>query len=86
MEGQFSYYPKILKLAEIYQMQGKPELAREMIPLDRDFYVAIYRMEALDELLTFPGNVSVNLIKKDPTWKPLWSLPEFQAMLKKHAS
>jgi serine/threonine-protein kinase len=151
MEGQFSYYPKILKLAEIYQMQGKSELAilhfdsarvflearletapsdsrcrsalgiayaglgrnedaiqegelaREMMPLERDFYVAIYRMEdlahiytmtgenekaieALDELLNLPGNVSVNLIKKDPTWKPLWNLPEFQEMLKKHVS
>jgi len=151
MEGQFRYYPKVLKLAEIYKMQGKPELATphfdsarivleervatdpsdsryrsalgiayagmgrredairegelamEMMPLEKDFYIAIFRMDdlahiytmtgeselaikVLNDMLSIPGNVSVNLLKKDPTWKPLWNLPEFQAMLKKHVN
>ena len=151
MEGQFSYFPKTLKLAEIYQMQGKPELAKvhfdsariflenmvatdpsdsrfrsalgiayaglgmkkeairegelamEMMPLEKDFYIAIFRMEdlaqiyamtgeyelaieLLDEMLSMPGNISTNLIMKDPTWEPLWSLPEFKEMLEKHVS
>jgi tetratricopeptide (TPR) repeat protein len=151
MEGMFSYYPKVLKQAEIYQMQGNQELASihfdsarifleeavmsdptdsrihsalgiayaglgrnekaisegelavEQMPLDKDFYISIYRIEdlahiytmteeyglaieTLDELLTLPGNVSVNLLKKDPTWRHLWDLPEFKSMLKKHTT
>ena len=79
------------------------ELAMEMMPLEKDFYIAIFRMEdlahifamtgeyelaieLLDEMLSMPGNISTNLIMKDPTWEPLWSLPEFKEMLEKHVS
>ena len=57
-------------LAHIYAMTGEYELA----------------LERLDELLSMPGNISANLIRKDPTWKPLWSLPEFQEMLEKYVN
>ena len=79
------------------------ELAMEMMPLEKDFYIAILRMEdlahifamtgeyelaieLLDEMLSMPGNISTNLIMKDPSWEPLWSLPEFKEMLEKHVS
>jgi serine/threonine-protein kinase len=35
----------------------------------------------LDRLLSRPSHTSCNLLKKDPTWKPLWDLPEFNQLL-----
>ncbi|MEN8123208.1 MAG: hypothetical protein ABFS35_22915 [Bacteroidota bacterium] len=43
-------------------------------------------IERLDQTLSLPGLISVNLIKKDPIWEPLWDLPEFQKMLEKHSN
>ena len=41
-------------------------------------------LEILDRLLSKPGLISVNLLKKDPAWEKLWDLPAFSMMLDKH--
>jgi TolB-like protein len=48
-------------LARIYVMVGEYNLALDQIKL----------------LLSLPGPLSAKLLLLDPTWKPLWNLPEF---------
>ncbi len=59
----------IEKLALIYTMVGEYDLA----------------LEQLDYLLSNPSDLSVNIIKLDPSWKPLWDLPEFQELIAKYS-
>ena len=35
----------------------------------------------LDQLLSMPSLISCNLLKEDPTWKPLWDLPGFTQLM-----
>jgi len=56
-------------LARIYTMVGEYDLA----------------LNLLDKMLTQPGLISVNLLKKDPVWEPLWTNPEFEKMIKKYS-
>jgi tetratricopeptide (TPR) repeat protein len=37
-------------------------------------------VKQLDYLLSVPGTLSVNLLFLDPTWEPLWNLPEFEIL------
>ena len=37
-------------------------------------------IKQLDYLLSVPGTISVNLLFLDPTWEPLWNLPEFKTL------
>jgi serine/threonine-protein kinase len=79
--------------------QGKT--AVDLMPITKDFYRGIFRLEdlariytmvgeyasaieILNQLLTMPGVISVNLLKKDPTWKNLWNRDEFNKMLNDH--
>jgi hypothetical protein len=39
----------------------------------------------LDSLLTMPALMSVNLLKKDPTWKQLWDHPKFEGLVEAHS-
>ncbi|HER41253.1 MAG TPA: tetratricopeptide repeat protein [Salinimicrobium catena] len=74
------------------------ERAISLMPLEKDFYRGIFRLEdmariytmvgeygsaveQLDQLLSMPGLISVNLLKKDPTWEALWDRPEFVRLL-----
>ena len=41
-------------------------------------------IEILDQLLTMPGVISANLLRKDPTWENLWDRDEFNKMLNDH--
>jgi serine/threonine-protein kinase len=41
-------------------------------------------IEILDQLLTNPGVISVNLLRKDPAWEKLWDRDEFNKMLSNH--
>jgi tetratricopeptide (TPR) repeat protein len=41
-------------------------------------------IEILDQLLTMPGVISVNLLRKDPAWEKLWDRDEFNKMLNDH--
>ena len=38
-------------------------------------------IEILDQLLTMPGVISVNLLRKDPAWEKLWDRDEFNKLL-----
>ena len=62
------FYRGIFRLedmARIYTMIGEYELA----------------VKQLDQLLSMPGLISVNLLKKDPVWEALWDRPEFVRLL-----
>jgi len=78
-------------------MEG--ELALSLMPVEKDYYRAIFMLEdmariftmvgefeealrVLEQLLSMPSAISVNLLKKDPAWKPLWDLPEFQQIVR----
>lgn len=41
-------------------------------------------IKQLDYLLSVPGTLSVNLLFLDPTWEPLWKLPEFKTLTSKY--
>ncbi|KPL13638.1 MAG: hypothetical protein AMS26_13720 [Bacteroides sp. SM23_62] len=56
-------------LARIYTMVGEYEIA----------------LDYLDQLLSMPSFMSVNLLKKDPVWEPLWELPEFNQLIEKYS-
>lgn len=61
---------RVLDLARIYTMVGKPDLA----------------LNLLDELLGSPTDaISVALLKVDPTWAPLRQHPRYQQLLKKYS-
>jgi tetratricopeptide (TPR) repeat protein len=51
-------------LARIYVMTGEYQEA----------------IKQLDYLLSIPGTLSFKLLLLDPTWEPLWNLPEFKAL------
>ncbi len=53
---------RVEDLARIYVMVGEYNLALDQIKL----------------LLSLPGPLSAKLLLLDPTWKPLWNLPEFK--------
>jgi TolB-like protein/Flp pilus assembly protein TadD len=53
-------------LARIYVMVGDYDAALDLIK----------------QLLKTPSNLSVKLLLLDPTWKPLWNLPEFKELVK----
>jgi len=55
-------------LARIYTMVGEYDQA----------------LDQIDKLLSTPSLLSVNLLKKDPVWEPLWDLPEFTELIKKY--
>ena len=76
--------------------QGK--MAVDIMPITKDFYRGIFRLEdlariytmvgeygsaieILNQLLKMPGVISVNLLKKDPTWQNLWNRDEFNKIL-----
>jgi tetratricopeptide (TPR) repeat protein len=52
-------------LARIYVMVGEYDKA----------------IEQIKTLLSIPSRLSVKLLMLDPTWKPLWDLPEFKEIL-----
>jgi TolB-like protein/Tfp pilus assembly protein PilF len=56
---------RVEDLARIYVMVGEYDAALERIGL----------------LLSLPGPLSVKLLLLDPTWKPLWNLPEFKKII-----
>lgn len=41
-------------------------------------------IDKLDYLLSIPSFISVNALKLDPFYEPLWNLPRFKEMIKKH--
>lgn len=55
-------------LAKIYVMVGKYDAALEQIKL----------------LLSVPSQLSARLLLLDPTWKPLWNMPEFKKITAEH--
>ncbi len=55
-------------LARVYTMVGEYDAA----------------IDQLDYLLSIPGEISVPLLRIDPTWDPLRDHPRFQAMLAKY--
>ena len=57
-------------LAEVYVVTGENAKA----------------IELLDGLLSRPGDLTVALLKLDPTWDPLRDDPDFQKVLAKHES
>jgi TolB-like protein/Tfp pilus assembly protein PilF len=58
---------RVADLARIYTMVGEHEAA----------------IEELDYLLSIPGELSVNMLRVDPTWDPLRGDPRFVALLEK---
>jgi len=76
--------------------------AISLMPLKKDFYNAIFRLEdmariytmvgeydlaleQIDELLSIPSLMSVNLLKNDPVWEPLWNYPGFKNLIEKYS-
>ena len=76
--------------------------AISLMPLEKDFYRAIFRLEDLariytmvgeydlaleqiDQLLSIPSLMSVNLLKNDPVWEPIWDQPGFKNLIKKYS-
>jgi len=59
----------IEKLALIYTMVGEYDIA----------------FKQLDYLLSNPSDLSINRLKLDPAWKPLWDLPEFKQLIDKYS-
>jgi serine/threonine-protein kinase len=59
---------RIPGLAKIYMMVGEYEAA----------------IDALEELLSIPSNISVERLRIDPTWNPLRDHPRFQALLERY--
>jgi hypothetical protein len=37
-------------------------------------------LDLLEKLLVMPSGSHANLLKIDPSWKPLWSLPRFKKL------
>jgi TolB-like protein/Flp pilus assembly protein TadD len=77
------------------------KLGVELMPVERDAFYGIYRVEdlarvcvmvgeydaaidQLDYLLSIPGEISVPLLRIDPTWDLLRDHPRFQATLAKY--
>ena len=60
---------RVEELARIYVMVGDYEKALEQIEL----------------LLSIPSGLTINLLKLDPVWKPLWDHPEFNKLIEKYA-
>jgi TolB-like protein/Tfp pilus assembly protein PilF len=56
---------RVEDLARIYVMVGEYDAALEQIKY----------------LLSIPSRLSVKLLLLDPTWKPLWNLPEFKKII-----
>ncbi|MBW6478406.1 MAG: helix-turn-helix domain-containing protein [Bacteroidales bacterium] len=59
---------RVEDLARIYVMTG-------------EYHEAIKQLEYL---LSVPGTLSVKLLLLDPTWEPLWNLPEFKTLAGKY--
>ena len=59
---------RVEDLARIYVMTGEYQEA----------------IKQLDYLLSVPGILSVKLLLLDPTWEPLWNLPEFKTLAGKY--
>jgi TolB-like protein/AraC-like DNA-binding protein/Tfp pilus assembly protein PilF len=59
---------RVEDLARIYVMTGEYQEA----------------IKQLDYLLSVPGTLSVKLLLLDPTWEPLWHLPEFKTLAGKY--
>jgi eukaryotic-like serine/threonine-protein kinase len=41
--------------------------------------------DILEKLLSYPSGTSVNLLKQDPEWAPLWKFPRFQKLIAKYS-
>lgn len=76
--------------------------AISLMPLKKDFYRAIFRLEdmaliytmvgeydlaleQIDQLLSIPSLMSVNLLNNDPVWEPLWNYPGFKNLIEKYS-
>ena len=76
--------------------------AISLMPLKKDFYRAIFRLEdmariytmvgeydlaleQIDQLLSIPSLMSVNLLKNDPVWESLWDLTEFKKLIEQYS-
>lgn len=76
--------------------------AISLMPLKKDFYRAIFRLEdmariytmvgeydlaleQIDQLLSIPSLMSVNLLKNDPVWESLWNYPGFKNLIEKYS-
>jgi len=60
---------RVEDLARIYVMTGEYQEA----------------LKLLEHLLSVPGPISVKLLLLDPTWKPLWDLPDFKKITNKYS-
>ena len=66
------FYKGIFRLkdmARIYTMVGEYQKA----------------LEVIDHLLSMPSLMSVNLVKKEPAWEPLWGLPDFKKLIEEYS-
>jgi TolB-like protein/AraC-like DNA-binding protein/Flp pilus assembly protein TadD len=60
---------RVEDMARIYVMTGEYQEA----------------IKQLEYLLAVPGTISVKLLLLDPTWEPLWNLPEFKKLAGKYS-
>jgi TolB-like protein/AraC-like DNA-binding protein/Tfp pilus assembly protein PilF len=60
---------RVEDMARIYVMTGEYQEA----------------IKQLEYLLAVPGTISVKLLLLDPTWEPLWNLPEFKTLTGKYS-